>query len=43
MLRSLGHTIDSWLFERLRDDERPVDPDSFVEFAIDVYRRVLSP
>lgn len=43
MLRSLGHTMDSWLFERLRDDERPVDADAFVEFAIDVYRRVLSP
>jgi hypothetical protein len=35
--------MDSWLFERLRDDERPVDADAFVEFAIDVYRGVLSP
>ncbi|MDI9370655.1 MAG: TetR/AcrR family transcriptional regulator [Synergistaceae bacterium] len=42
MVRAIGHTMDSWLFDRL-DDEDQVDAKEFVEFAMDMYRRVLSP
>ena len=42
IVQSHGYTMDSWLFSRIEKGE-DVDMEWFVGFAMDMYRRILSP
>lgn len=43
VLRAVGYTMDSWLFEKIEEnpEDAPVEP--FLTFALDMYKRILSP
>lgn len=43
ILHAVGVAMDSWFFDMYRSDPKTVDTKDFVRFAIDMYRRILSP
>ncbi len=43
VLQGMGHTIDSWFFEHLEKDPGSVSVDKFLAFALDMFKRLLSP
>ena len=43
VVQAVGYTMDSWLFDRLLDGPESVDIDGFVAFALDMFKRILSP
>ncbi len=43
VVQAVGYTMDSWLFDKLRGDPESVELERFVEFALDMFKRILSP
>ncbi|MGI6253337.1 MAG: TetR/AcrR family transcriptional regulator [Aminivibrio sp.] len=43
VLHAAGHAIDSWFFERLQKEPENAAIDSFLNFALDMFERILSP
>lgn len=43
ILHAVGVAMDSWFFDMYRSDPKTVDTKDFVRFAINMYRRILSP
>ncbi len=43
VLHAMGHTVDSWFFESLEKDPGNVSVDKFLAFALDMFKRLLSP
>jgi AcrR family transcriptional regulator len=43
VVQAVGYTMDSWLFDKLRSEPDAVDIERFVQFALDMFKRILSP
>ena len=43
VVQAVGYTMDSWLFDKLRSEPDTVDIERFVKFALDMFKRILSP
>ncbi|PKL01984.1 MAG: hypothetical protein CVV55_06770, partial [Synergistetes bacterium HGW-Synergistetes-2] len=43
VVQAVGYTMDSWLFDKLRSEPDAVDIEHFVKFALDMFKRILSP
>jgi AcrR family transcriptional regulator len=43
VVQAVGYTMDSWLFDMIKENPESVDLDGFVEFALDMFKRILSP
>jgi AcrR family transcriptional regulator len=43
VIQALGHTMDSWLFEHLETASGSVSVERFLVFALDMFKRILSP
>lgn len=43
VVQAVGYTMDSWLFDKLKTDPDSVELDRFVLFALDMFKRILSP
>lgn len=43
VLQAMGHTMDSWLFEHLEKAPESVSVERFLAFALDMFKRILSP
>ena len=43
VLQAMGHTMDSWLFEHLEKAPESVSVEKFLAFALDMFKRILSP
>lgn len=43
VLQAVGHAMDTWFFEMLEEKPQSADLDSFLNFAMDMYERMLSP
>lgn len=43
ILQAMGHTMDSWLFEHLEKAPESVSVERFLAFALDMFKRILSP
>ncbi|HPE66716.1 MAG TPA: TetR/AcrR family transcriptional regulator [Synergistales bacterium] len=43
VVQAVGYTMDSWLFDKLRSEPDAVDIERFVSFALDMFKRILSP
>lgn len=43
VLQAVGHAMDSWFFEMLEERPQSADLDLFLNFAMDMFERILSP
>ena len=43
VVQAVGYTMDSWLFDKLKNDPESVEVERYMEFALDMFKRILSP
>ena len=43
VLQAAGHAMDSWFFERMEKRPESAAADAFLNFALDMFERILSP